>query len=135
MDNDLVHKFQNHLVRQHREIGVALHQLQKLIGLVCVGVEGVQLGLFLRDGRFQVLLLVAVRQHLEPLFCQVASSECFVKPLDKPVQFGVPLAVTVQLPLQFLCGVVLPDLGGGAYLFNKAFFIGNRISADCSDGV
>ena len=46
-----------------------------------------------------------------------------------------PLAVAVQLPFQFLCGVVLLKLGGGVHLLHKAFLIRERVSADGSDGV
>lgn len=44
-------------------------------------------------------------------------------------------AVMALFPFQFLCGVVLLDLEGCAYLPRKALFIRNSVGTDCSDGI
>ena len=137
MDNDLIHELQNHRRGQHRKIGVPLDQLQELIGPVCIGVERIKFCLFPLNRRIQFLLLtlIPVRQQLEPLLRQTARGKGFIELLYQPVQFCGPFAVPVQLALQLLRGVVLPKLGGGANLLDKALFIGDRIGADGFDGI
>lgn len=80
----------------------------------------------------QVTFISGVRRDPAVVDCLIQRS---IELLNQPIQFGGPLTVPVQFPLQLLCGVVLLKLGGGVHLLHKAFLIRARVGADGSDGV
>ena len=81
----------------------------------------------------QVTFISGVRRDPAVVDCLIQRS---IELLNQPIQFGGPLTVPVQFPLQFLCGVFLLKLGGSVNLLHKAFFIRERMPAspDITEG-
>ncbi len=120
------------------QYSIHIFVLAKALEMRCLSASGQQAAAkpqFQESGHVklcQVTFISGVRRDPAVVDCLIQRS---IELLNQPIQFGGPLTVPVQFPLQLLCGVVLLKLGGGVHLLHKAFLIRARVGADGSDGV
>ena len=74
------------------------------------------------------------QQAVEPLAGNAPDGKGFIELLDDGIQLRNPLFLLVQLPLGFLGGFRLAQLGGGAYLLQKSVSVGDGKGAGSPDG-
>ena len=136
MDDDLLHELVDHGRGQLGKIRVLLCQLQKLLGPVGVLRKGRHLRFHFRDGCCQrfLLRLIFRQQAVEPLAGNAPDGKGFIELLDDGIQLGNPLFLLVQLPLGFLGGFRLAQLGGGAHLLQKSISVRDGKGAGSPDG-
>lgn len=136
VDDDFLHELVDHGRGQLGKIRVLLCQLQKLLGPVGVLRKGRHLRFHFRDGCCQrfLLRLIFRQQAVEPLAGNASDGKGFIELLDDGIQLRNPLFLLVQLPLGFLGGFRLAQLGGGAYLLQKSVSVGDGKGAGSPDG-
>ena len=136
VDDDFLHELVDHGRGQLGKIRVLLCQLQKLLGPVGVLRKGRHLRFHFRDGCCQrfLLRLIFRQQAVEPLAGNAPDGKGFIELLDDGIQLRNPLFLLVQLPLGFLGGFRLAQLGGGAYLLQKSVSVGDGKGAGSPDG-
>ena len=136
VNDDFLHELVDHGRGQLGKIRVLLCQLQKLLGPVGVLRKGRHLRFHFRDGCCQrfLLRLIFRQQAVEPLAGNAPDGKGFIELLDDGIQLRNPLFLLVQLPLGFLGGFRLAQLGGGAYLLQKSVSVGDGKGAGSPDG-
>lgn len=81
-----------------------------------------------------MLGFVIRQQTVKAFIGDAPDSKGFIELLDDGIQLKNPLFLLVQLPLGFLGGFRLAQLGGGAYLLQKSVSVGDGKGAGSPDG-
>ena len=136
VDDNLLHELVDHGRGQLGEVRIILCQLQKLPGSVGVLRKGRHLRFHFGDGCCQrfLLRLIFCQQNVKPLAGDTTDGKGFIELLDDGVQLRNPLFLLVQLPLGFLGGFRLAQLGGGAHLLQKSISVRDGKGAGSPDG-